>query len=489
MKSFLSKLFSRKSSKKYILNTNAFFKDGKILDETGKGITGEIKVYNDKGDLDSCFEVKNGIAHGRRAVYHENGKLMSEERFIDGNAHGVYKEYHKNGTIKSEISFKKGSFNGIARSYSEDGILIAEYPYKNGIIVGIAKLYHNNGKLKSEIPYLNDKANGIVHIYNENGEYAGKLIYKDGEVQPIDDLDDDLIYAASSNNIAEDAVDNQPEERFEGMGDVWDAVYGDSTIFLEKLSGMLSTSSIYATYPNVKPGEGAEVAYLSWPQVEGIKILLLAKIGIEQSEFVSAYPLFDGIVNILPLQKFTPWRNGFEGELELEANTPLDVFDPFFKITSNKIMLTNGVPMTVNLNLSAIALSIKKAESDGFTVNSGPMYTMELAKFLEENPGKMAADYEGVKISLAGSRILLPREDSCECEVRTSVISVTEGEFDGQRYYKIYAVLSGHAEEGDELKANIYAFEHVLKGYIPCPGDDIEGVIWMTGYIEDILVR
>lgn len=50
-----------------------------------------------------------------------------------------------------------------------------------------------------------------------------------------------------------------------------------------------------------------------------------------------------------------------------------------------------------------------------------------------------------------------------------------------QQFTMLTAALAGF--DGPDLRCVIYVAEHVLRGYEPKVGDDIEGVLWMSGMI------
>ena len=52
-------------------------------------------------------------------------------------------------------------------------------------------------------------------------------------------------------------------------------------------------------------------------------------------------------------------------------------------------------------------------------------------------------------------------------------------EHDGQKVYRLEMVLMRPDDE--EFRLPVYAAEHVLDGYVPRLGDDVQGVLWVQG--------
>ncbi len=136
----------------------------------------------------------------------------------------------------------------------------------------------------------------------------------------------------------------------------------------------------------------------------------------------------------------------------------------------------------VEVELAALALLIQRADVSEFSVDKGPLFEDGLRKFLAKNPGKTKGDFEPPIISMRGSRLLFPTKYACEWEFRCPVMEVEETLLFGVVLYKITTVFVGHGDT--EIKGTLFASERILKNYVPRVGDDVQGVLWMTGTVR-----
>jgi antitoxin component YwqK of YwqJK toxin-antitoxin module len=117
------------------------------------------KTYDDFGNLESEFTLKNGLLHGPANAYYSNGKIKVKSNFLNGKRQGNSKEYDESGDLTAEYNYLNGEPNG---------------PYKK---------YENN-KVKEIGGLINGKENGLIKVYDEEGrideEYNMKLGFYDG---------------------------------------------------------------------------------------------------------------------------------------------------------------------------------------------------------------------------------------------------------------------------------------------------------------------
>jgi antitoxin component YwqK of YwqJK toxin-antitoxin module len=115
--------------------------------------------------------------NGLKQIFDDNGNLESEYTLKDGVANGSTHAYYPNGKLKITFNYIDGKKQGISREYEENGDLTAEYNYLNGEPNGNFKIYENN-KLKLIGSLLNGKRNGQFKVYNEEGR-----IYKEYDIK------------------------------------------------------------------------------------------------------------------------------------------------------------------------------------------------------------------------------------------------------------------------------------------------------------------
>jgi hypothetical protein len=66
-------------------------------------------------------------------------------------------------------------------------------------------------------------------------------------------------------------------------------------------------------------------------------------------------------------------------------------------------------------------------------------------------------------------------------EYRCPILNVEQTSIFEKLIYKLHVVFVGR-EEGHELAGYLYVPARMLNGYVPQTGDDIQGMLWMTGF-------
>ena len=61
-------------------------------------------------------------------------------------------------------------------------------------------------------------------------------------------------------------------------------------------------------------------------------------------------------------------------------------------------------------------------------------------------------------------------------------MGIKETSLCGVKLYIMTTVFVGHGEK--EIRGTLYASERILNGYAPKVGDDVQGILWMTGTIH-----
>ena len=270
---------------------------------------------------------------------------------------------------------------------------------------------------------------------------------------------------------------------FEGLGNIWDAVFAEgSEGFTQCLSWVTSKGVLKKGCQVIYKEDERHIALVQAPAEGDVRAtaLLVSAENLGKMEVWSGYPLLQGIPNELTITKAHTWSNGVEGVVAAQASNdgpPVTFFGGFYFRDFMKFV--PGANLSVSLG--ALALKISQAEARSLTVSEGPFYEMRLAEFLRENPEKSKEDFVPVQVSYAGARILFPGTYACEWTFRCPVLAVAQTELMDTRFTKITTEFVG---QGDEvIRGFLYASEHTLNGYAPQPGDDVEGVLWMTGDI------
>ncbi len=270
-------------------------------------------------------------------------------------------------------------------------------------------------------------------------------------------------------------------KHFEGHGNKWDAVFGNSENFLvNHLRKSVTDGDL-----SFKQETGdKKYAGLIYPNAnEPISIMSLIELGEEQNEYVSAYPLLTGINNDFKLKDKYMWEVNGEGEFAVETNTGkiISFFDPFFALDKEHFQFDK----LQTVSFAGLAYHIEKLEEKEFTIDKGGFYDYMKEEFLKENPDKTEKDFEPpvVKLSADRFRMFLPTETTAEYEIAAQVEEIEYIKVLDEKFAKI-KVNFEHEEEEEYLYCYIYASTHVLNGYEPKAGDGISAVIWLSGFFN-----
>jgi len=163
----------------------AYFVDGKPV--------GELKRYNNKGDLIATMFYKEGSDLARAILYHKSGKIAAKGNYIgknkdsiwnylddngicyliesynNGKKHGAFKTFTSEKILIEEMNWRNDIKHGEWKKYYVDGKLMFEGTYVNGVLSGPSKTYYKSGVLQKDGSYKNDLMNGPWLYYNENG--------------------------------------------------------------------------------------------------------------------------------------------------------------------------------------------------------------------------------------------------------------------------------------------------------------------------------
>ena len=169
--------------------------DGKKLKEAiqytydnPKGVTkkgGTIELTNLYGN--PLLKISNTNDFPNRTVtnYLANGKPQSVFVFKDGNIEGDIKIYNQNGQLEESYFISNNEIEGKYDSYYYEGPLKSTYHYKDGLLQGPFTVYHTNGKVSQKGFFNEDTKYGTVYYYSLNGNIMSTETYVDGNIEKI----------------------------------------------------------------------------------------------------------------------------------------------------------------------------------------------------------------------------------------------------------------------------------------------------------------
>lgn len=272
-------------------------------------------------------------------------------------------------------------------------------------------------------------------------------------------------------------------EHVEGMGDAWNAFFGEAKQITDWLPKMVTEGKARKIRVVHNAGEEMHVTMLEYPTQSGVRIgmLVVKKQGEESAELWSCTPIFEGVTNNITIQNTHAWENGLEGVVagKIGEDGPrITFYAPYYYYECDQY----DFGAQLQIKLAGLALIAEKAEPNVIAIDKGPFFEIELQKFLHDNKGKTRSDFKPPVLSMAGSKILFPTKYACEWSFRCPVLAVEEHTLCNVRFF---IVSTGFAGDGENpIHGHIALSERILHGYEPKVGDDIQGVLWMTGVID-----
>lgn len=118
-------------------------------------------------------------------------------------------------------------------------------------------------------------------------------------------------------------------KHFYAHGDKWDVLFGAAEYFLvNHLRESVQKSSIVFT----QEVNGHKYAGLVCPENSPIQIMSIIEQSSKSNEYVSSYPLLEGINNNLLLKRAHAWDVLAEGEIaaETDCDRLINFFNPYF---------------------------------------------------------------------------------------------------------------------------------------------------------------
>ena len=272
---------------------------------------------------------------------------------------------------------------------------------------------------------------------------------------------------------------------FEGLGRQWAVLVGDPAALMPQIVGTVLHSG--GTRPDwQRKSNTEELVLMAWPADEPLRAGVIMRGPVEGDlKPATAMPLMEGLPNDLLVDQTVLWGTGVEGHVGvtmIEGRNPLWFYDPLF--FRDKEDLTPGVTHT--FVLAGLALGLRRALLDEMTITQGPRYEIYAAAWLDENPGRTRLDVPPLKVDLKGKKIITPGRNFCEYEVRNTIMSV-----DKTRMDKVEVYLLGMEfgfDDREPLRIMVYAPQHLLEGYEPKVGDEVDAYLWLQGRVMDMPV-
>lgn len=163
------------------------YKEGRLysLEEYQGGVPqGKVELYDERGQKESSFMIKDGMKHGLEKIYYPAKKegdcrLKLSIHWVFDQIHGMTRTWFRDGTLESEREMHKNQKQGLSSAWYADGSLrlIEEYDHDQ-LISG---KYFKKGD--SAPVSVVDQGSGVVTLYDADGMLMKQITYEKG--QPV----------------------------------------------------------------------------------------------------------------------------------------------------------------------------------------------------------------------------------------------------------------------------------------------------------------
>lgn len=274
-------------------------------------------------------------------------------------------------------------------------------------------------------------------------------------------------------------------EHYESLVPIWEAMLGDKTTILEAFAHFASS----ATPPKRAKSTNDERGFALLSQFPAEGDMVAGVLGTQQGdkevlEASAFFPLLKGCPNLLTIHDTHTWASKLEGTVAAQLypdGSSIDFFAPTYFLDQKGFEKAKQQEKPLAVELSGVAFSMGPAQTLEYSVDQGSLYETALEHFLTTNPDKTQADFEKPTVTTDGLRLLMPTQYTCEWAYRCPVEGVEQLLFYNKPFFKLTVPLVGVDEAA--MRIYLYVSKAELNGYTPSVGEDIEGILWMSGNI------
>ncbi|MCF7852138.1 MAG: hypothetical protein K9M07_02735 [Simkaniaceae bacterium] len=140
---------------------------------------GLVKNFNDQGDIESIYSVKNLQKHGQEWIYwsHANQSPKLLISWYNDEIHGIVKTWYEDGSLESQKEMAHNMRQGLSNAWYRNGDLMLMEEYENDKLV-YGKYYK---KGQPQVISSVENGSGTATLYDENGVFLRRIYYRKGE--------------------------------------------------------------------------------------------------------------------------------------------------------------------------------------------------------------------------------------------------------------------------------------------------------------------
>ncbi|MBI5892920.1 MAG: hypothetical protein HZB79_04610 [Deltaproteobacteria bacterium] len=272
------------------------------------------------------------------------------------------------------------------------------------------------------------------------------------------------------------------------LGSHWEPFYDDTTSVIKQIPDILPKSLEQVAFSDARPApracppEWQKAVYWTWPlRVHGL-ISVVRLSPVKPNELVSVFPFCaEGIQHRIVIDKVHVWESGVEAQIEaVLGDASITFFDTLY--ARNRDWYESNA--SYQFILTGIAYACKKAE-DKIIEITNPDVVEAIRKTLTKDEEE---SIEGNRIPIHTKRIavFLPIQgwDRDDYQFRGTIKSVKEIEILDQTGWKVRTTVIRNLSDDSEIDLDIIVTRKAWgDGPPPQTGDDIEGILWLQGYL------
>lgn len=275
-----------------------------------------------------------------------------------------------------------------------------------------------------------------------------------------------------------------PKQHDESLNEVVSTFHHDQEELFNALKPVLQSGCLGAAFKD-DPEYGTVVTLSDKGIEEPSKVIAYSFVNDETKslECRMAVPQLAGEKTVATIEGTYRWEDGIGCEVALDHkdwNHRLTCFVPLAHQAGVKEQLQPG--NQVDIALSGVALSLKKSKEVSFEINEGPLYEMELKRFVEADPSKTEADFTAPKVSMKGSVMLFPSEYCSYYTYRFPILDIEEMKYFSTTVYRIKTTLMRNGDE--DIGLTLYVAKKLIGDEELSVGDDVEGTFWLQANVS-----
>ncbi len=271
-------------------------------------------------------------------------------------------------------------------------------------------------------------------------------------------------------------------------GSHWDAFYDDASQVFERMSEIIPEAQPMTGYaefytpPRACPSHWTQGFYMAWPQVRlGLLVAITQHDGFP-NEALACFPFVGtGSEQTITIECVHVWESGLEAQIKGSlGDTSIVFFDPLYAV--NRAWYEAG--RSYQFILAGIAYHCKRAKDQIHEIPEG-----NLLDFIRQQAIEDGCDPDSDKlrqIHTQGMAVLLPitEWDRDDYHFRGTVRSVKEIEMLEQPAWRLCITVLRMLDSNEDINIDVIVTHNVWgETKPPCENDDIEGSLWLQGYL------